>query len=483
MIRRPLLALLCLVTLTPVIALAQWPAPVAQALKQAGIPLDAAALVVQDVDRPRPTVAVNGDTPMNPASVMKLVTAFAGLELLGPAYTWRTEVYLGGPLREGVLQGDLIIRGGGDPKLTVERLWLLLEQLRARGLRDIRGDLVLDRSYFDPGTHDRAQFDNEPLRAYNVGADALLVNFNTVRFGFFPDGDTRSVAIVPQPTLAQMQLENHVRPTEGPCTDWREGLQILVAEGHDSVTVRFSGVMPLACGERVWAVSLLDGPQFAWGTFRAMWQSLGGTLAGSVRTGLAPADIAPFATLSSVSAAEAVRDMNKYSSNILARQIFLTLSAEKFGPPGRYDTSAQLVRDWLAHRGVELPGLVLENGTGLSRIERISATGIVRVLLAAYRSPLMPEFIASMPLVAHDGTMQRRLREEAVAGRAHVKTGSLADVRSLAGYVYTDDGRRLAFAFFVNHPNAAASRAAQDALLRWLHEYRAPQSAARAGIH
>lgn len=472
------LALLCCLCVpTSVRAQATWPTPVAQALERAAIPLDAVSLVVQDVDAAQPLVALNARRPMNPASTMKLVTAFAALELLGPAYTWKTEIYLGGPLHDGVVQGDLIVHGGGDPELTVERLWLLLAQLRARGVRDIHGDLVLDRSYFDPGVHDRAQFDAEPLRAYNVGADALLVNFNTVRFSFYPNANARDIAIVAVPPLAQLQLENDVHTTDRPCADWRGDLHLDVAQADNQARVRFSGTMPRACGERTWAVSLLDAPHFAAGALRALWQSLGGTLRGTLRTGTAPTDRAPFATLTSRSAAEVVRDMNKYSSNILARQLFLTLSAEKLGPPGRYAASAQLVGDWLAHRGLDLPGLVLENGSGLSRIERISAAGLVHVLLAAWHGPLMPEFIASLPVVAQDGTMRQRLREEAVAGQAHVKTGSLADVRSLAGFVYTNAGRRLAFAFIINHANAAGGQAAQDALLRWLHEYQATTGA------
>jgi D-alanyl-D-alanine carboxypeptidase/D-alanyl-D-alanine-endopeptidase (penicillin-binding protein 4) len=480
MIRRfaTALVLLCLL---PVAVHAKLPAPVAQALARAAIPTSSVALTVQDVTARKPLIAVNADQSMNPASVMKLVTAFAALELLGPAYTWRTEVYLGGPLKDGVLHGDLILKGYGDPKLTIERFWLLLHTLRARGLREIRGDLVLDRSYFDPGPHDAAGFDNEPLRPYNVGADALLLNFKTVRFGFAPDAVTGQVSIFPQPPLAQLKLESHVVAVQGDCGDWRAGLTRLVAQENDSVNVRFSGTMPASCGERYWALSLLSGPQYAWGMFHAMWQELGGTLAGSVRNGLMPPGDPPFATIESATAAEVVRDMNKYSSNIIARQIFLTLSAEKWQPPGRYEASAQLVGTWLAQRGLDMPELLLENGSGLSRIERISAASLIELLVAAYRSPVMPEFIASLPLVAADGTMRRRLRDESVAGQAHVKTGSLADVRSLAGYVHTDDGRRLAFAFIVNHPNAGASQPAQDALLKWLHEYVEPVRGPRAG--
>jgi len=466
MLRRVVVLLLCALAAAP--AFARLPAPVAAEIERAGIPSSSVALVVQDVNDAAPLLSHNADRAMNPASVMKLITGFAALELLGPAYTWRTEVYLDGPLEDGVLHGDLILKGYGDPKLTVERFWLLLKELRARGLRDIKGDLVLDRSYFDPGMHDAARFDREPLRPYNVGADALLLNFKAVRFAFIPDPHTRTVNILSQPPLAQLRLENEVATVEGPCEDWRRDIKPLVAEEGDRVTVRFAGAMPDQCDTRHWALALLPADKFAWGMFHAMWHELGGTLSGSVRDGLVPLGAVPFAVLESQSAAEAVRDMNKYSSNVIARQLFLTISAER-QPPGRYDTSAEIVRDWLAERGLAMPELSIENGSGLSRIARVSAGNLVRLLIAAYRSPVMPEFIASLPLVAADGTMQKRLQYSAVAGQAHVKTGSLNDVRSLAGYVDTEDGRRLAFAFIVNHPQAAASQAAQDELLRWLY--------------
>jgi D-alanyl-D-alanine carboxypeptidase/D-alanyl-D-alanine-endopeptidase (penicillin-binding protein 4) len=157
------------------------PAPVARALKTAGVPSSAVAVVVQDVDARMPRVSFNAEKPMNPASVMKLVTTYAALELLGPAYTWKTEAYAQGSLSDGVLNGDLHLKGYGDPRLTFENFWLLLRQIRAKGLREIRGDLVLDRGHFAPADHDPARFDGEPLRPYNVGPDALLLNYKAIR--------------------------------------------------------------------------------------------------------------------------------------------------------------------------------------------------------------------------------------------------------------------------------------------------------------
>ncbi len=446
------------------------PPPIGGALARAGIPQSAVGLFVQDVDATKPALAFNAAQPMNPASAIKLVTTLAALELLGPTFTWRTEAYLGAPLADGVLDGDLVLKGYGDPRLTIENFWLFVRSLRARGLREIRGDLVLDRSYFETDNHDPARFDNEPLRPYNVGADALLVNYKAVRFQFLPDATQKSVQIVAEPRLAELEIANAVRAGDGACGDWRAGLRYEVRPNGAAARVSFAGSMPASCGERYWNMALLSHPQYVYAAFRQLWEESGGTLRGGVRDGPPPAGAKPFAVFESPAAAEIVRDMNKFSNNVMARQIFLTLSAETTRLPGRYDRSARAVQSWLQARGLDFPELVIENGSGLSRRERISPANLGRLLVAAYRSSVMPEFMSSMPLVAYDGTLRRRLKFESVAGQAHIKTGSLADVRSIAGYVLDRTGRRVAVVFIVNHANAAAGQAAQDAVLKWVYE-------------
>ena len=446
------------------------PGPVAQALARVDLPQASVALYVQQVDASRPTAIFNASRPMNPASVIKLVTTFAALELLGPSYAWKTEAYLLGRLQDGVLDGDLLLKGYGDPRLTIEHFWLFLRGLRARGVREIRGDLVLDRTYFDLADHDPAKFDGEGLRAYNVGADALLVNYKAVRFFFLPNGTAQGVAVVPEPPLAQLEVTSSVRLAEGPCGDWRAGLRYDLQPRGTAVRASFSGSMPASCGERVWNLAPLAHDQYVYGAFKALWSELGGTLHGGLREGQAPAGAKPLASYESPGAAEVLRDMNKFSNNVMARQVFLTLSAETLKLPGRYDRSQRAVQSWLIARKLEVPELVIENGSGLSRGDRITAEGLGRLLVAAYRSPVMPEFVASLPLVAFDGTMKKRLTADGVAGQAHIKSGSLADVRSMAGYVLDRNGRRFAVVFLVNHSNAGASQGAQDALLRWVHE-------------
>lgn len=470
--------LLCLSLLPALPAAAQGaayderlPLPVARALKAAAIPQSAVAVVVQETGAVLPRVSVNGIAAMNPASVMKLVTTFAALELLGPAYFWKTSALAAAPLAlppaDGVLAGDLHLVGSGDPKLTFEQFWLLLRQLRARGVREIRGDLVLDRSAFPVIAHDESAFDNKPLRPYNVGPDALLLNFKAVRLTLAPEGGR--ILVLPEPAPANLDIVNLLKPGSGPCppgSEWREALRADLTQHGGNFRLALTGSYPVSCGEQKWNIALLGHPQYVLGVFRQLWTELGGSLAGGVRDGTPPATARQLASVESPQLAEIVRDINKFSNNVMARQLFLTLG-------GRSGEGDAAVRAWLETKALRLPELVLDNGSGLSRRERLSAESTARLLAAAWKSPVMPELMASLPLLAVDGTMKKRLRDGSAAGQAHIKTGSLEGVKTLAGYVLDKSGRRQIVVFFVNHPNAAAAQPAQDALLQWVYE-RAP---------
>jgi D-alanyl-D-alanine carboxypeptidase/D-alanyl-D-alanine-endopeptidase (penicillin-binding protein 4) len=445
------------------------PAPVAQALRLAGIPDSAVALYVQDTAADRPVIAHNSDRAFNPASTMKLVTTYAALDLLGPAYTWSTEVYATAPIVGDTLNGDLVIKGYGDPKLTLENFWLMLRSLRARGLEHIRGDVVLDRSFFSVGDYDPAAFDGEPLRPYNTGPDALLVNFKSIAVQFMPSADTRSVRIAAEPPLPGIGIVNAVQLTGGACGDWVSKLRVAAEATGDAARLMFGGTYALDCAERTRSFSLLDHRAFVAAVFSELWRELGDTISGTVRDGRVPAGARLITSATSEALSAVVRDINKYSNNVMARQVFLTLGALGGGAPGTLDKAREVVREWSSAKGIAASELTVDNGSGLSREGRVSARTLAALLLDAFRSPVMPELMASLPVVAVDGTMRKRLGNADIAGHAHIKTGSLAGARAIAGYVLDAHGRRMVVAFLVNHPNAAAARAAQDALLKWVY--------------
>jgi D-alanyl-D-alanine carboxypeptidase/D-alanyl-D-alanine-endopeptidase (penicillin-binding protein 4) len=439
------------------------PAEVTSLLRAAQVPLSAAAISVVPLSGSGLALAANDAQAMNPASTMKIVTTLAGLELLGPQHVWRTEVVSASPLVAGVLEGDIVVRGSGDPRLVIEDLWLLVQRIRGAGVREIRGDLVLDRSAFEPIAHDPNAFDGEGLRPYNAGPDALLLNYKAVSFHFVPDADARVVRVYALPAAAGMLVPAMVRALEGPCNDWRARLG---GDFSDPMSPQFRGGFPLACGERVWHVNLFTPVQYAQTVFRSLWEASGGTWRGRARDGSAPPDARRLAAHESRPLAEVIRDINKFSNNVMARQLFLTIGAEVTRQPASVERAQRVVGDWLVAKGVARGDFVLDNGAGLSRNERLTAAGLARLLSVAYASPLMPEFMSSLPLVGVDGTMRKRL---GAAGAAHIKTGLLADTRAIAGYVLAASGRRYAVVAIINHPNAGATQSALDALLNWVY--------------
>jgi D-alanyl-D-alanine carboxypeptidase/D-alanyl-D-alanine-endopeptidase (penicillin-binding protein 4) len=446
---------------------------VEQALQRERVPLEAVSVIVQETGSGATRLALNAQRPVNPASLAKLLTTYAALDQLGPAFTWKTPVWIAGRVgsgaQAGVLDGNIHIQGRGDPKLTLERLWLLVQRLRQMGIAEIRGDIVLDQSAFAVPETSTAEFDNEPLRPYNVRAQALLLNLGAVLYTFTPDM-ARGVAVVSaEPALAGVQVDATVPLGTGPCNDWRGALK---ATPGDTERMRFAGSYPLACGERVWPLAYPDGTRYAARLLTALWQAAGGRITGNVREGPAPEGVKPSFEISSPPLAEVVRDINKYSNNVMAQQLLLTLVLQQPNatPATRATPEAgrAALLQWLGQRLGESPEsldrVVIDNGSGLSRETRMSAALLARVLQAAWSSPVMPELMASLPVNGLDGTLRKA---NSSAGMAHLKTGSLRDVAGVAGYVLGASGKRYVLVAIVNHPNANAAKPALDALVQW----------------
>ncbi|MCK9259939.1 MAG: D-alanyl-D-alanine carboxypeptidase/D-alanyl-D-alanine-endopeptidase [Azoarcus sp.] len=443
------------------------PASVRQALDQARVPVDAVGIWVQPVDAATPTLAINADQPMNPASVMKLVTAFTSLEYFGPSHTWQTRISSTGPVHNGVLQGNLYIVGGGDPVLAYERVWKLFRRLRALGVDTITGDIVLDGSVLRLPSHDPDAFDGRGLRPYNSGPYGLLLHFNTLQLALFPGtGPNDTVTVASEPPLSGIVIDNRLQTSGASCGVWYRDLEARLEPGPRLV---LSGSLPASCGPRNWSAAPLPPEDFSVAMIAGLWKEVGGQLQGQVRSGPAPGEARTQLLDDSPALAEIVRDMNKWSSNVIARQLLANLgSSNADGAPDMVAAGAQVATAQLAAAGVQTSGLVIENGAGLSRIERVRADTLGQLLIAAWQRPWMAEFIAALPIAGEDGTARKRLIGSPARGQAHIKTGTINGVRAIAGYVLDHDGRRHVVVMLVNHAEAAGSRAAQDALLEWV---------------
>lgn len=456
-------------TTSPVRPAPVLPAEVRQALRQAQVPPSALSVWVaplQTAGSSTPLLAHQADASMNPASVIKLITTWAGLSLLGPEHTWQNRVWVTGPVQDGVLHGDLVLQGSGDPKLVLERLRELMQQIRAAGVREIRGDVLLDRSVFDVQAP-AEPFDDEPLRPYNVSPDGLLLNFKALIYKFEPDTAAGVARLTVEPPMADVQWPASVPLAPGPCRDWRQQLQ-----GHfgDAQRIRFEGRYPASCGAQEWPVAYSAPDLHAPRVFKALWLEAGGQLQGQVRWGRTPASARLLLQAPSLPLSEVIADINKFSNNVMAQQLFLTLSAQP-GVPGRLVASQLRLRQWWRHA---LPGQaepVLDNGSGLSRSERSTARALGTLLAHAAASPLNGVFVQSLAVAGVDGTMRRlrdRRPDSPLIGRAWLKTGSLRDVASVAGYVDGPSGERRVVVAIVNHPSAGQARPALEALLEWV---------------
>ena len=462
-------------------ARAELPEPVLRVLAEQGLPPTAVGALVLRGDQV--VLAHEASRPLQPASTMKLVTTLVGLEHLGPVFRGRTELLTNGELKNGVLKGDLVLRGGADADLSGEVLEGMLRALHNAGIRRIEGNLVLDRALFNPARTDVnvPPFDESPEAYYNVIPDALLVNKNMLQIDM--RSTDKRIALDMQPALLGVTIRSNMTLIDADCAKWEDGWKLPEAvRGKDGkLQVVLHGTYPKNCAKTN-SINVLDRDDYIDSLFRLKWKQLGGKLSGKTVEGSTPFDARLLAEHKSRALPEIVRDTNKPSDNALARTVFLSLGALEADPllgskplpalDGQTTTmrADAAVRNWMRVRGIDDTGLVIENGSGLSRLERISPLQMGGLLRAGLRSNWAPEFMASMPIAAMDGTMRRRLNGSPAAGRARLKTGTLRNVVAVAGYVPDASGMQHVVVAMVNDDLAGEGRgrAVVDSLVDWV---------------
>ncbi|WP_229261706.1 D-alanyl-D-alanine carboxypeptidase/D-alanyl-D-alanine endopeptidase [Duganella margarita] len=471
---------------------ADLPEPVARLMQSSNIPPEAAGIIVLRGD----TVLVshNPQQSMQPGSTMKLFTTLTALEQLGPVFRGRTEFRSSADVVNGVLQGDLILRGGADADFNEDVLGHMLQALRNQSIRRIKGDIIVDRLLFTPSRPDVGQppFDEYPWAYYNVIPNAALINTNLLKVEMRSTGNKLSLVMLPE--MDKVSIRSEMKLTDTACGNWENGWRTPdYSRKGDRIEVVLHGSFPKDCTKST-SINVLDSQDFLARLLLAEWSKLGGSLSGEVREAAipaAPADAAPAPATTTrllaehVSRAlpEIVRDTNKQSDNTLARTIFLSLGSLEADPqlgskplppdaggastPMRAETA---IRAWLQQHNIDGNGLVLDNGSGLSRSERATPTQLAGLLQAGLKSLWMPEFLASLPVAATDGTMRRRLKESPAAQRARLKTGSLTGMIAIAGYVQDANNQPCIVVAILNDAHVAngAGRAVLDELVDWV---------------
>ena len=455
------------------------PAPVQAALRAAGLPDDALAAVALPLRHWDRAWRYRAELPMQPASTMKLVTSIVALDQLGPNHRGYTELRSAAPLQGGTLQGDLVLKGGADVELGVPQLWALLVDLQQAGVREIAGDLIVDRTLFRPARMDIGlpPFDDEPEFPYNVIPDALGLAGNLLPFEL--SGSDAGVSARTVPPIDGIDFDSRMGLVQARCNDWDDHWKPATVQRQGERTrITLNGAFPRGCTQRV-ALQLIDRQELTEKLFRSLWQGLGGRWSGRAREAATPPQTRLLARRTSRPWGELLRQLNKSSDNAWTRTLYLQLGvAAMASQPERNtaDLADAAVRQWLAQRGIDDAGLVMDNGSGLSRSERISPSQLAQMLKAAYFGPHAADLQMSLPTVGVDGSMRNRLKDSPAAGWARLKTGTLRNVAALAGYVNDAQGRPWAVAMMVNHEQAGQGRgrAVLDALVDHM---------ARHGLH
>jgi D-alanyl-D-alanine carboxypeptidase/D-alanyl-D-alanine-endopeptidase (penicillin-binding protein 4) len=470
---RPALLILLLfaVAVGPVRA-ADTPLPesVRKALARQGLDPANLGVWVRPVDSDRPLIAHNAKRSFNPASVMKLVTTVAALDILGPSFEWKTEFHADRLPVNGVIEGDLYIKGYGDPWFRSEDLWDSVRRLRELGVREIRGDVILDDSYFAPVASDPGAFDNHPDRTYNALPDALLLDNRAVRIAISPQGESGS-AVSTWPPNPEVSLNDRLELVDEPCRNSTNRPVIDIRDPTAATAeIDVRGTVSRECAPQLYYRVAGDAHEAFFQAFKTLFEAAGGHIEGGWRNGLLQSGAKRLLTHRSRPLTNYLWLMNKWSNNLMARQILLTMAAEIEGPPATELKARRVIARWAADRGLDWDDAEIENGAGLSRTARLTPRQVGDMLQSAWDSPYMAEVVASLPIAGVDGTMRKRLSD--LRGHAHIKTGTLRDVRAGAGFLLSRSGRRYVVVMFHNEEgvqNGGGTRV-QDALLTWLYE-------------
>ena len=411
------------------------PAEIQNLLQKSRISPRGMSVYVHAVGSPRPLLAYKATQPRSPASVMKLVTAHVALGVLGPNHRWPVDIFTTGRVQNGQLVGDLYLKGYGAPDFGSSDLRSLLQKLRQRGIYSIQGRLIFDNTHFYVPKANPGDFDGKPYSRYNAQPDALLFNERLSHFSVNARGG-RVVAKATTPAH-NLVVVNKMKKVRRGCRT-----RIGVRKSGGRVIVSFKGTFSSGCGTRTYSRVVSNPANMLYSAINNIWsRELNGQIRAGFGIGRTPAHARKLASFNSGTLAQILPKLGKDSNNVVARQLLLSIGAKRYGAPGTPRKGADAINDYLTKRGLRFPELRIENGSGLSRHARISAKHISDLLMDAYNGPYRHLFMQSLSIAGVDGTMKRRLRGTGVKGRGFFKTGTLRDVRGVAGYVRAADGK------------------------------------------
>ncbi|MCB0406327.1 MAG: D-alanyl-D-alanine carboxypeptidase/D-alanyl-D-alanine-endopeptidase [Bdellovibrionales bacterium] len=419
-----------------------------------------AGIVIQSLNTGEILFSHDAEERLIPASVNKILTAYTALKILSPASTFKTEIYAVQPVIDGVLSGDLYIKGGGDPSLVSERMWMLVNELLRSGIKRINGDIIGDSTFFDKERTPESRPDYLKDQAYNAPIGALSFNFNTTTIYVQP-GSRANVppTVYADPENDYIDIVNQAKTTSKGSRYTMAVSRIKHVKGDLGDTVLLRGKIPMDHKEVRYYRNIANPTLYACHMFQQFLSRRGVTVVGNIREGAVPRTARQLLAFESLPMWHLIWGMNKFSNNFVADQIMKKVGAEVFGPPGSLAKGLQAMERELTKIGVPAGTYKIADGSGLTRQSHISAQQLMSVLVAASKDfSLAPEFIASLGIAGQDGTIRRRFLNSNAENILRAKTGSLDGVASLAGYTPSADGEMLAFVVLLNDPKGKYGR-------------------------
>lgn len=423
------------------------------------------------------------DAAINPASNIKLVTTAAALSLLGPEHRYLTRLFTDrGARKAGVIDGDLYLRGTGDPWLVTGDLYELAGDLRALGITSIKGGIVVDATAFDRDELPPAFDQKEEFAAFRAMSSAASVNFNTFAVHVRPAEAVGGKAIaVVEPPLGSIKVRSEVETVAGS----RNRVQVEREASESGESLVFTGTLGIDAGPGTYRYPVKDPTAHAGEVMRLVLGQRGIKVGKStIRAGAVPSDAEALATHASHPLSTLCRGVNKHSNNFMAEQILKSLDASE-GHPATFEGALVRLREHLRSLGVDGEGLRLTNGSGLYDANRITAAQLTKLLVAAYNDfRISADYLASLPILGADGTLRSRGKESAAQRYVRAKTGTLNEASALSGYAGAIGKPPLAFSILIGDIKRSQTRAARDAqnrIAELLAEVAAAETAAAKG--
>lgn len=425
-----------------------------EVIKQSGYSLDNMSFTLSEADANSNLVSINGDSMLNPASVMKLITGTAGMDILGPQYTFKTSVYSKekfNPDKRKV--SSLYIKGGGDPGYTAERLWLFVMHLKHQGIDTITEDIIIDDSFFDEKSHGPGFGEDNSTRAYEAPAAATSANFNTIAIHIAPGGKINSpIHVTPFPELSGVKIINTAKTVK---KGQGQGVNVHTKRLNGTTAITLHGTMGIEEEPRYRYRKIWETYKYFGWVLESLFLKTDIKFSGKIIRSTIPDSIIEnnlIYEFQSEPLHKVVNSMFKYSSNFAAEMLFKTIAAEKDGIPGTWPKGCKVLKNWWKEQNIYSSAPQFSNGSGMGGGNRVSSNQIVALLkYSINQKDYFPEYLRALSIAGVDGTVETRFEKSPLKKIMRVKTGTLNSrgVSNLAGYIFLPK-KTLIFSILIN---------------------------------